>query len=94
MIYADRNVEGVVEMMLDATKFRKKLNEERLFGWHAALFQLVEVCIRLIQDVIKGEMQVVSGAMGRRNSFSSTIARVVRNEMKILLNWINKHSHN
>ena len=36
---ADRNVEGVVEMMLDATqKFSDPLTEERLFGWHAALF--------------------------------------------------------
>ena len=36
---ADRHVEGVVEMMLDATqKYRDPLTEERLFGWHAALF--------------------------------------------------------
>src|SRR5712664_1343676 len=36
---ADRNVDGVVEMMLDATqKFKDKLTSERLFGWHAALF--------------------------------------------------------
>src|SRR5207302_7144063 len=36
---ADRNVEGVVEMMLDATqKYQETLTEDRLFGWHASLF--------------------------------------------------------
>ncbi len=39
MVFPDRNVEGVVEMMLDATQnYQKSLDEERLFGWHAALF--------------------------------------------------------
>src|SRR3989339_1046128 len=39
MIYSDRNVDGVVEMMLDATQnYNNLLDEERLFGWHAALF--------------------------------------------------------
>src|SRR6202162_3269459 len=38
---SDRRVEGVVEMMLDATqKFQDALTEDRLFGWHAALFPL------------------------------------------------------
>src|SRR3546814_9660665 len=39
LVQADRNVEGVVEMMLDATQnYAQPLTTERLFGWHAALF--------------------------------------------------------
>src|SRR5712664_636175 len=36
---ADRNVEGVVEMMLDATRhYAQPLTAERLFRWHTSLF--------------------------------------------------------
>ena len=68
MVSANRNVEGVVEMMLDATQhYKKPLTEERSFGWHGALFpsgysgmHKIEVgCYR------SGEMQIVSGAMGK-----------------------------
>lgn len=39
IVHVDRNVEGIVEMMLDATqKYKDPLLEERIFGWHAALF--------------------------------------------------------
>jgi Fic family protein len=46
---AERNVEGVVEMLLDATqRYDEPLSDDRLFGWHAALFQLDEVeCIKI-----------------------------------------------
>ncbi|HBL32610.1 MAG TPA: DUF4172 domain-containing protein, partial [Porphyromonadaceae bacterium] len=67
MVYPDRNVEGVVEMMLDATQnYKRPLDEERLFGWHAALFPTGRSGMHKI-DVARyrnGEMQVVSGAMG------------------------------
>ena len=37
IVHVDRNVEGVVEMMLDATqRFDTSLGHERVFGWHAA----------------------------------------------------------
>jgi Fic family protein len=68
---ADRNVEGVVEMMLDATgSYAAPLTTERLFGWHAALFPTGRSGMRKIivgrwRDDAEGPMQVVSGPMGK-----------------------------
>nr|WP_310590013.1 DUF4172 domain-containing protein [Dyadobacter chenwenxiniae] len=68
---ADRHVEGVVEMLLDATQhYQEALSEERLFGWHAALFPtgrsgMFKITIGNWRDNASGPMQVVSGAMGR-----------------------------
>jgi len=68
---ADRNVEGVVEMMLDATqKFKDELTSERLFGWHASLFPtgrsgMRKIAVGAWRDAKAGPMQVVSGAYGR-----------------------------
>ena len=64
----DRNVEGIVEMMLDATqKYAEPLTEERLFGWHAALFPIGRSGMRKIKTGAwrTGGMEVVSGAEGR-----------------------------
>ena len=67
----DRNVEGIVEMMLDATqKFKTELTAERLFGWHASLFPTGRSNMRRIivgawRDDRLGPMQVVSGPVGR-----------------------------
>ena len=64
---ADRHVEGIVEMMLDATRhYDQQLNEERLFAWHAALFPTGRSGMRTIRvgawrDDSTGPMQVVSG---------------------------------
>src|SRR5437763_8140941 len=64
---ADRNVEGVVEMMLDATQnYTSKLTEERLFAWHAALFPtgrngMSKIIVGGWRDDKSGPMQVVSG---------------------------------
>ena len=68
---ADRHVEGIVEMMLDATRhFDQKLTEERLFSWHAALFPAGRSSMRSIRvgtwrDDSTGPMQVVSGPIGK-----------------------------
>lgn len=68
---ADRNVEGIVEMMLDATqKYSEPLTEERLFDWHAALFPTGRSGIRRItvggwRSAESGPMQVVSGPINR-----------------------------
>jgi Fic family protein len=68
---ADRNVEGVVGMMLDATqKYSEPLNEERLFGWHASLFPtghsgMQKIIVGAWRDQKSGPMQVISGAFGR-----------------------------
>src|SRR3954453_14016901 len=64
---ADRNVEGVVEMMLNATQnFKSELTDERLFGWHAALFPtgrsgMSKIIVGAWRDEKSGPMQVVSG---------------------------------
>ena len=68
---ADRDVEGVVEMMLDATqKYRCAAHAERLFGWHAALFPtgrsgMSKIIVGAWRDDSSGPMQVVSGPLGR-----------------------------
>ena len=91
---ADRNVEGVVEMMLDATqKFDVKLTEERLFGWHAALFPtgrsgMSKIIVGDWRDGKSGPMQVVSGAYGREKvHYEAPAAELLGKEMKAFLDW-------
>ena len=68
---ADRDVEGVVEMMLDATgRYDQPLTAERLFSWHAALFPtgrsgMTKITVGAWRDDSTGPMEVVSGAIGR-----------------------------
>ncbi len=67
MIYPDRDVDGVVEMMLDATQnYNQPLDEERLFSWHAALFPTGRSGMSKINTGCyrNGEVQVFSGPMG------------------------------
>src|SRR2546429_6092407 len=85
---ADRNTEGVVEMMLDATQnFDKPLSAERLFGWQAALFPTAHSGVHRItvgawRDDAKGPMQVVSGPMRRESvHYEAPSARVLDAEM-------------
>lgn len=93
MVYSDKDVEGVVEMMLDATQnYNKPLDEERLFGWHAALFPTGRSGMHRI-DVgcyRNGEMQVVSGAMGKEKiHYEAPSPDKMKEEMDIYLNWFN-----
>ncbi|MCX5903214.1 MAG: Fic family protein [Proteobacteria bacterium] len=96
LVSSDRHVDGVVEMMLDATQnFNKKLTKERLFGWHASLFPtgysgMHKIGAGAWRDDSHGSMQVVSGPAGReRVHFEAPeAARLVR-EMKDFLNWFN-----
>jgi Fic family protein len=68
---ADRHVEGVVEMMLEATqKYQEPLTEERLFGWQAALFPtgrsgMQKITVGGWRDDASGPMRVVSGPIGK-----------------------------
>lgn len=96
LVPADRNVEGVVEMMLDATReYASPLTTERLFDWHAALFPTGRTGIRPIRvakwrDDNDGPMQVVSGPIGReRVHFEGPPADRVADEMKRFQNWFN-----
>src|SRR5207244_687617 len=91
---ADREVEGVVEMMIDATqKYDQPLTHERLFGWHAALFPTGRSGMRRItvgawRDDKSGPMQVVSGAIGReRIHYEAPKAARLDQEVKTFLTW-------
>jgi len=93
---ADRNVEGVVEMTLDATRnYDRPLTEERLFGWHASLFPAGRSGMRRIRvgkwrDDKDGPMQVVSGPVGEeRVHFEAPAARRVELGMRGFLRWFN-----
>lgn len=92
----DRSVEGIVEVMLDASqKFHLPLSKERLVGWHAALFPTGRSGLQKIKtgswrDDSTGPMQVVSGAMGReRIHFEAPQADRLESEMKKFLRWFN-----
>jgi Fic family protein len=90
----DRDVEGVVEMMLDATqKYQEPLTEERLFGWHAALFPTGRSGMRKIKvgtwrDDRSGPMQVVSGPIGKqRIHYQAPAAERLPAEISQFLDW-------
>lgn len=91
---ADRNVEGVVEMMLDATgSFDEPLTEERLHGWHAALFPtgrsgMARIIAGAWRDDRNGPMQVVSGPIGREKvHYEAPPAGRIADEMARFLAW-------
>ena len=93
----DRQVEGVVEMMLDATgHYDQVLTPERLFGWHAALFSTGRSGMRKIRvgawrDDGTGPMEVVSGPIGNeRVHFTAPPAARLKREMTAFLDWFNK----
>jgi Fic family protein len=92
LVPADRDVEGVVEMTLDATSnYARPLTEKRLFAWHASLFPAGRSGMRKInagawRDDSTGPMQVVSGPIGRqRVHYEAPPASRVRAEMKKFL---------
>jgi Fic family protein len=94
---ADRRVEGVVEMILDATEhYDRPLTEERLFAWHAALFPTGRSGARKItvgawRTDETGPMQVVSGPIGReRVHYQAPPAERVATEMRAFLGWFNE----
>ena len=93
IVHADRKVEGVVEMMLDATqRYDKALDHERIFGWHASLFPtgwsgMHKIDTGCYRD---GEMQIVSGPMGKEKiHFQAPSAKVIKREMNVFLDWFN-----
>ena len=95
----DRHVEGVVEMVLDATaKCSAAVTRDRLFGWHAALFPtgysgLVRINVGGWRDDATGPMQVVSGPLGRqRVHFQAPPADALESETSRFLTWANSAS--
>ncbi|MEQ1716606.1 MAG: Fic family protein [Hyphomicrobium sp.] len=96
-IPASRDVEGIVEIMLDATQhFASALTTERLFGWHAALFPtgrsgMHRITVGAWRTREAGPMQVVSGPVGReRVQFEAPSADRLGHEMTQFLAWFNR----
>jgi Fic family protein len=94
---ADRNVEGFVEMMMDATsRYERPLSAQRLFDWHAALFPTGRSGMRTIKvgewrEEATDPMQVVSGPMGRKKiHYQAPPAARVPEEMRRFLAWFAK----
>src|SRR5260370_6220995 len=89
----DRNIEGIVEMMLDATRnYAEPLTYDRLFGWHAALFPSGRSGIQQIRTGSwrEGGIQVVSGAVGTEKvHLEAPVADRVEAEMAAFLAWFN-----
>ncbi len=103
LVPSDRNVEGVVEMTMEATQnFKAPLTKDRLFGWHAALFptgrsgMLKIVAGAWRKNTPEDPMQVVSGAMGKETvHFQAPEAKKLSKEMKSFLDWFNTNKeHN
>jgi Fic family protein len=92
----DAHLEGVVEMMLDATRnFSEPLTTDRLFGWHATMFpagrsDMSRIRTGAWRDDVKGPMQVVSGPIGReRVHYQAPPAERIQAEMVRFLDWFN-----
>ena len=95
LIPSNRDVDGIVEMMLDATQqFAKPLTKDRLFDWHAALFPtgrsgICKITVGGWRTVEAGPMQVVSGPIGKENvHFEAPTAERLDQEMKVFLEWL------
>lgn len=97
LVPADRDVEGVVEMMLDATQnYQQPLVAERLFAWHAALFPtgrsgMAKIAVGGWRDRPSDPMQVVSGPIGRETvHYEAPTADRVPAEVGAFLDWFER----
>lgn len=97
LVPADRNVEGIVEMMLDATqRYEGPLTKDRLFGWHAALFPtgrsgMIKITVGDWRTEAAGPMQVVSGPLGHEKvHFEAPAAIRLDDEMTAFLEWFER----
>ncbi len=98
-IESERHIDGIVEMMLDATqRYDLLLTKERLFGWHAALFptgwsSMHRITVADWRKDTTGPMQVVSGPMGKEKvHYEAPSSDRIDSEMTTLLEWIEKES--
>lgn len=92
----DRHVDGVVDMVLDATSnAQAPLTIERLFGWHAALFptgysSISRIRVAAWRDDATGPMQVISGPIGREKiHYEAPPATRLPSEVARFLKWLN-----
>lgn len=100
MVTIPRHVDGVVELMVDATlKFKQPLTKERLFGWHSLLFPtgrsgMHKIRVGHWRNDSSGPMQVISGAMGKEKiHFEAPNASRIEPEMKHFLKWFNDENN-
>lgn len=98
-IDSDRNVDGVVEMMLDATQnCFTPLTTERLFDWHAALFPtgrsgMYKISVGNWRTDSNGPKQVVSGGIGNEKvHFEAPNSELIEKEMDLFLDWFNNNT--
>jgi Fic family protein len=99
LIASDRNIDGVVEMMLDATQnFTTPLSADRLFGWHNCLFPsgrsgIYKINVGQWRTDVNGPMQVVSGGYGKEKiHFQAPEAPLLETEMNAFLEWFSKEN--
>ncbi len=99
LVPVSRAVDGLVEMMLDATQnFAKPLTEKRLFAWHRALFPsgfsgMHPIVTGHWRTDGHGPMQVVSGPIGKEKvHFEAPAADRLEEEMRFFLHWFNEES--
>ena len=98
LVPVDRHVDGVVEMMLDATQqYQQPITRDRMFGWHAALFPtgrsgMHKIVVGAWRDNKKDDpMQVVSGALGKQTvHFEAPESERLDTEMNQFINWFNE----
>ena len=93
---SDRNIDGIVDLILDATRnCNKPISSDRLFSWHAALFPtgrsgLYEITVGAWRIDSTGPMQVVSGAMGMEKvHYQAPDSSVISTEMTQFMDWFN-----
>ncbi|MBA7530350.1 hypothetical protein ES705_22553 [subsurface metagenome] len=99
LIPSDHSIDGMVEMMLDATqKYEQALTKERLCNWHASMFpsgrsSMQKITIANWRKDKDGPMQVVSGAMGKESvHYQAPPAELVNTEMNHFMNWFNSEN--
>ena len=97
LVPSDRHVDGIVEMMLNATQnFDQPLTADRMFGWHNCLFPsgrsgLHQITVAHWRTDKKGPMRVVSGPIGREKiHYEAPAAKRLKKEMKFFLSWLEK----
>jgi len=98
-VESERHIDGIVEMMLDATqKYNLPLTKNRLFGWHAALFptgwsNLNQIMVGGWRKDTNSPMQVVSGPMGKEKvHFEAPNSEKIEDEMSKFLDWFENNN--
>jgi len=94
LIPSKRNVDGIVDILLDATqKYNEPLTKDRLFAWHSSLFPagrsgMHKIIVADWRNDKKGAMQVISGVIGKQTvHFEAPSADRISEEMNVFLNW-------